>query len=168
MKAQFFTQEERYQGFKAIILEDSRRRDCYIKEISLLPSVLLANKALSNNAFEAILIRDGNVTEGTVSNVFIVKNNEIFTPALSPYILGGITRQVVLKVAKSINIPCHEGPISKQMLHDADEVWITASSREICPIVQLGEERVGTGKMGPVAKRIIEAYEGYKMASRGS
>jgi D-alanine transaminase len=166
MKGQFFTKEERYQGFKAITLEDSRRRDCYIKEISLLPSVLLANKAISSGALEAILIRDDHVTEGAVSNVFIIKNNEIFTPALSSYILGGITRQVTLKIARDINIPCHEQPISEQMLRDADEVWITASSREICPIVQLDENPVGTGKMGPVAKKVIEAYEDYKLTVR--
>ena len=166
MKAQFFDQEERYQGFKAITLDDSRRRDCYIKEISLLPSVLLANKAISSGALEAILIREGSVTEGAVSNVFIVKNNEIFTPALSPYILGGITRQVVLKVAKNVNIPCHEEPISKQMLRDADEIWITASSREICPIVQLDEKPVGAGKTGPIVKKVIEAYEDYKLTAR--
>lgn len=166
MKGQFFTEEERYKGFKAITLEDSRRRDCYIKEISLLPSVLLANKAISCGALEAILIRDGHVTEGAVSNVFIVRNNEIFTPALSNYILGGITRQVTLKVARDINIPCHEQLIAEKMLRDADEVWITASSREICPIVQLDEKLVGTGKMGPVAKKVIEAYEDYKLTVR--
>ncbi|MBY0461822.1 MAG: aminotransferase class IV, partial [Alphaproteobacteria bacterium] len=140
--------------------------DCYIKETSLLPSVLLANKAISCNALEAILIKDGNVTEGSVSNVFIVKNNEIFTPALGPNILGGITRAVTLTVARSLNIPCHEQAIPEKMLRDADEVWITASSREICPIIQLDEKPVGDGKMGPVAKKVIEAYEDYKVASR--
>lgn len=163
MKGQFFTKEERYKGFKAITGEDSRRRDCYIKGTSLLPNVLLANQALAKDALEMILIRDGNVTEGAVSNVFIVKNNEIFTPALSTYILGGITRAVVLKVAKSINILCHEQAVSLQMLKEADEIWITASSREICPIVELDENLVGDGKMGPIARRVIEAYEDYKL-----
>ncbi|MBY0281036.1 MAG: aminotransferase class IV [Alphaproteobacteria bacterium] len=164
MQGQFFTKEERFKGFKAITLEDSRRRDCYIKETSLLPSVLLANKAFVQDALEAILIRNGTVTEGAVSNVFIVKNNEIYTPALSPYILSGITRAVTLKVARSIDIACHEKTIPMQMLKDADEIWVTASSREICPIVELNEKPVADGKVGPIAKKVIEAYEEYKLA----
>ncbi len=150
------------KGYSAITSDDSRRRDCYIKAVNLLPNVLHLQKAKSMGAVEAILIRDNEVLECTSSNVFIVKNNQLMTPPLSPHILSGITRQFILTLAKENNIPYSENKITADMLKNADEVWVTGSVKEICPIVTLDEKPVGDGKVGPVWKRMVALYEAKK------
>jgi D-alanine transaminase len=156
------------QGFAAITLEDSRRRDCYIKAIGLLPNVLLYHQARKAEAIEAILIRDGEVLEGTSSNVFIVKDHEILTPPLSPKILGGVTRDLIVTIARKHHIPCRETTISPSLLETADEIWITSSSKEIYPIIKLNQKPVGSGKIGPLWYKMIEHYENYKRLEKQS
>ncbi len=154
------------QGFSAITLDDSRRRDCHIKAITLLPNILLYEEAKKAGAIDAILIRNGEAMEGTSSNLFIVKNNELYTPPLSAYILEGITRNLIVKLAKEHHIACHETMIQEEMLASADEIWLTGSSKEICPITQLNGKSVGNGKVGPVWSQMMDYYEAHKKAAR--
>ncbi len=154
--------EQLQQGFKAITLTDTRRLECYIKSTALLANVLLFEQAQKAGAVEAILIRDGYVTEGTSSNLFIVSNSEIFTPQLTPMILGGVTRDLLLQLAKKDQIPTHETAISESMLLSADEIWVTGSSKEIVPITQLNDNQVGNGQAGPLWQRIQALYHDYK------
>jgi len=156
--------KELNKGFSAITLDDSRRRDCSVKAITLLPNILLYEEARKVGAAEAILIRNGEAVEGTSSNLFVVMNNVLLTPPLSSNILAGITRQLILKLAKEKNIPCRETTITKDMLHDASEIWLTGSSKEIFPITKLDDKPVGEGKVGPIWERMMDYYEAYKTA----
>lgn len=154
--------EELAQGFKAITRDDSRRRDCFIKATSLLPNILLYDDAKREGALEAILIRDGKVLEGTSSNVFIVHDNKIMTPCADQSILSGVTRSLILQLANANNIPHVETIIPAELLFNADEIWVTGSSKEICPITQLNDKRVGNGKAGPMWHRIMDIYQNHK------
>jgi len=150
--------QELCHGKTVITAPDIRWSDCYIKSISLLPNVLLSQQAKSAGCEEAILIRDGYALEGASSNLFMVKNNTLITPPLSPYILGGITRDIVIELARKNEILCEEQQIPESELINADEIWITSSTREIYPIVKLNNKPVGNGKVGPVWEKMIKLY----------
>lgn len=160
------SRDELNQGFSAITLDDSRRRDCCIKAITLLPNILLYEEARRAGAAEAILIRNGEALEGTSSNLFIVYDQELITPPLSPNILGGVTRELVISLAKQHNIPFEEKNITEAMLSDANEIWMTGSSKEIFPIVKLNDKPVGKGKVGPLWNQMMDLYESHKQSVR--
>lgn len=150
--------EELCQGKSAITAQDSRWENCHIKSISLLPNTLFSQQANNANAEEAILIRAGYAVEGASSNLFIVKDNVIITPPLSSYILGGVTRNIILELAKQNHIPYQEQSISAAELENADEIWITSSTREIYPINKLDNNPVGNGEIGPFWKKMFKLY----------
>ncbi len=150
--------EELSDGKKAITAKDTRWEHCHIKSIALLPNILFSQLAKEADAVETILLKDGYVLEGASSNVFIVKDNTIITPELAPCILAGITRNIVLELAAKSNIICKQQPITEQELKNADEIWITSSTREIYPISQLDDQQVGAGKAGEVWQKMIKLY----------
>jgi D-alanine transaminase len=145
-------------GKSAVTAEDIRWKYCHIKSISLLPTLLLFQKAVAAHADETILIRDGYALEGTSSNVFIVKNGVIYTPPLSEENLSGITRDMVLKLAKNNEIPLEEKQITSSELFTADEVWISSSTRGIYPIIKLDGKPVADGGIGPIWQKMIKLY----------
>ena len=149
-------------GVAAITLDDIRWAWCNIKATTLLPNVLLRQQASERGAAEAILIRDGNVIEASSSNIFIVSNGVIVTPPKSPIMLPGITRDLVLELAEQHGIAYREGNITEDELHDADEVWITSSTREIVPVTRLDDKQVGNGLPGQVWKTMLTHYRQYK------
>ena len=149
-------------GIAAISTTDSRWQNCYIKTIALLPNILLKQEALDREAMEAILIRDGMVTEGTASNVFIVQQGVIKTPPKSAQLLPGITRDLVVELAHANSQACEEIDISEAELNAADEVWITSSMKEILPVTQLNDKAVGNGKPGPVWAKMLAIFQDYK------
>lgn len=153
-------------GVKAISLEDSRWKLCDTKAITLLANVLLRQTAVDNGCTEAILFKDGYLTEGAASNVFAVINGVLMTPPKSPAILPGITRDVILEIARDKNIPNSEQAISKADLTKASEVWITSSTREIIPVCELDGEILGTGKPGPVWNTFYKLFQDYKRSLR--
>jgi D-alanine transaminase len=150
------------QGVRAITLTDTRWQNCYIKATTLLPNILAYEVAKQSNADEAILIRDDYVTEASSSNVFIVKDNVILTPPLSANILGGITRDLVIELAKANNLNLTEKNISRNELQHADEIWLTSSSKDVWPVVMLDKKTVGHGKAGPVWFTMHELFQNYK------
>ena len=150
------------EGLSAITLEDRRRHDCYIKAINLLPNILAYHQAQTAHSAEAILIRDGEALEGTSSNLFIVKDNTIQTPPISPKILAGVTRELILQLARENNIAHKEAAITEKMLWDADEIWLTGSLKEIYPIVTLNDKPIGNGKVGPLWHTVKALYEKFK------
>lgn len=154
--------EEIQKGFAAITTDDTRRRDCHVKSINLLPNVLDLQKAKKAGALEAILIRNGEVLECTSSNIFIVKDGKILTPPLSPYILSGTTRNKIIALAKAHDIPCEETKVMETDLENADEIWVTGCVKEICPIVTLNGKSVGVGKVGPLWHKMIDWYHASK------
>ena len=105
-------------------------------------------QAYEQGCYEAILYRDGYVTEGTSSNVFMVKNGSVYTTPLTKQILPGITRMAVLELASSLAIPAEERHVSVEELKEADEVFVTSSIAEIVPIVKVDEAQIGTGRPG--------------------
>lgn len=155
-------------GFSAITLEDTRRRDCSMKAINLLPNILLHDQAHRAGAAEAILLRDGNAVEGTSSNLFIVLDGKIITPPLNSFILGGVTRELVLQLAEQNRLPFSEENITESMLHSAHEIWVTGSSKEIYPIVKLNGKPVGDGMVGPIWHQMMDYYEQHKQSYKSA
>ena len=154
------------QGVKAIMLDDIRWSLCNIKAITLLPNVLLRQQAIDADTAEAILINDGMAIEGAASNLFIVKNGLLITPPNSNALLPGITRDLVLELAAGNAIPYRETGIPVAELMHAEEIWLTSSTREISPVIQLNNEPVGNGKPGPLWQKMIVLYRAFTDAVR--
>lgn len=154
------TYEQLAQGFKAITCPDIRWQRCDIKSLNLLANVLLYNQAVEQHAEDAILVNNKNeITEGTTSNVFVVKKNTLFTPPKTHNILGGITRDFVLELAYKNKIEVKEEIITKKQLFAADEVWLTSSGKEVKPVISIDEIAIGHGKAGPLWQRMIQIYK---------
>lgn len=149
-------------GAKAITLNDLRWQRCDIKSIALLPNILLRQQAVSAGAMEAILIKDGNAVEGAASNLFIVKNNIVITPPSTQHILGGITRDVMIELCQDNGITILEQDISEAELHQADEVWVTSSTKEVVSIVELDGNPVANGEPGVVWQRVAALYSSFR------
>ncbi|BAV32526.1 cytochrome C550 [Sulfuricaulis limicola] len=152
------------QGVAAVTTADIRWQRCDIKAIALLANALLRQQAIDQGAAEAILVRDGVVTEGAASNIFIVKNGRLVTAPKGPFILPGITRDLVVEIAHAKGIPCDELPVKIEMLSSADEVWLTSSTKEILPITRIDGKPVGDGKPGPMHAKMFALYKEYKQA----
>ncbi len=151
-------------GIKAITHEDIRWQYCDIKAITLLPSVLLRHKAKEQGAKEAILVRDGYVTEGAASNVFIIKGDTVYTPPKNRHVLPGITRDLVVEILSKNSINIVEKTIELEELLKADEVWITSSTWEIVPVIELDNKPVGKGTTGTMWEKANCFYQEYKKA----
>ena len=156
----------RKNGVAAISLDDIRWRYCRIKTTALLPNVLLRQQALEADASEAILVRDGEVTEGAASNMFIVKDGTIKTPPKGDLLLPGITRDLVVELAHRHGIPCEETSISEDELKTADEVWLTSSTKEILSVTMLDGKAVGNGKPGSMWTTMYQHYQEHKAELR--
>ncbi len=149
-------------GVKAITCNDTRWQNCDIKSIALLANILLRNQAVETGATEAILLRDGYVMEGAASNVFVIVDNIAITPPKSQFILPGITRDLILEAMNAAKLPCKEADIPVAQLEAATEIWITSSTKEIVPIIELDGRTIGTGKPGRVWSQVCEIYQDYK------
>jgi len=153
-------------GVAAITLDDIRWHACHIKATALLANTLLRQQADDEGAAEAILIRNGYATEGAASNLFIVQAGILKTPPVSPLLLPGITRDLVLELAQLNGIAIEQCDVSEQDLRTADEIWLTSSTREIMPVVQLNGEPVANGRAGPIWSKMIDIYQAYKARLR--
>ncbi len=151
-------------GVAAITLDDIRWEYCHLKTTSLLPNVLLRQQALDQNAAEAILIRRGEVSEGAASNLFIVREDVLLTPPKGPRLLPGITRDLIIELADRHGIACREATLTPSDLDQAQEIWLTSSTREILPVTRLDGRAIGGGKPGPLWTRMITLYQDYKRA----
>lgn len=150
------------EGVRAVTLNDIRWQSCHIKAITLLPNVLLRQEAIDSGAVEAILIKDGHATEGAASNLFIVRNGVLITPPKGPYLLPGITRDLILELAARHAVPCREAGIRTEDLANADEIWLTSSTKEILPVTTLDGKPVADGRPGALYRRMSELYRAYK------
>ncbi len=150
------------RGVSAVTAVDNRWLRCDIKAISLLPNVLLRQQAVDAGAVEAILLRDGMLTEGAASNVFVVRNGILLAPPKSHLMLPGITYDVVLELAATI--PHEVRPLTETELRGAHEIWLTSSTREITPVTRLDGQPVGAGEPGPLFRRMHGLYQEFKAA----
>jgi D-alanine transaminase len=147
----------RKNGAKAITVADIRWGRCDIKTVQLLPNVLAKQQALQSGADDAIFISlKGQVREGTSSNVFIAKDGELFTHPLTPAILPGVTRRLLLEICEREKIKVHESHFAKQQLFAADEVFLTGTVTEVLPVTQIDGQRIGQGSPGPLAGRLYK------------
>lgn len=154
------------EGMRVITLGDLRWQRCDIKSVALLANVMARQAAREADCHEALFVRDGFVTEGSSSNVFLVRDNALHTPPESQWILGGITRSIALEIAAEASIPCHETMLTREDLHHADEVWLTTSVRGIVPVLSIDARSVGDGSPnglpGPLWRRMAGLYERYR------
>ncbi len=149
-------------GASVITLDDIRWKLCSLKTVSLLPNVLMRQQAASEGFDEAILIRNGYATECTTANIFIVEKGALITPSKSDDLLPGITRDLVLELAGKNSINCREEPIVEKRLWQADEIWLSSSTREVIAVTRLNQQLVGDGRPGELFKRMAEYYRQYK------
>ena len=149
-------------GIAAITLDDLRWQRCDIKATTLLANVLARQIAKERGALEAILIRDGLALEGAASNLFVFAAGRLVTPPKSPLLLPGITRDLVIELAQANHVPLSEADVPLAALATADEIWLTSSTREVMPVTRLDGKPVGTGRPGPVWRRMNDLYQSYK------
>ena len=148
------------EAVKAITLPDERWARVDIKTLNLIPNILAQTKAEKKGAYTAILVRDGIVTEGATSNVFVMKDGVCYTHPANHHILKGITRQlVVTRVAPTAGITIIEREFDEAFLKDADEIFFTDTIGGIIPITTLNREPVGDGKPGKAAKVLAEQLQ---------
>ncbi len=153
-------------GVAVITAADIRWQRCEIKSVSLLGAVMLRQQAQRAGAIEAILLRDGLVTEGAATNVFLVIDGVVITPPKGQLILPGITRDLVLEIAQENGMAVEERQVREAELASASEIWITSSTNEIKPVGTINGATIGDGRSGPVFKRIYGLYQDYKQAVR--
>ena len=156
----------REAGVGAITVPDIRWAKCDLKAVSLLANVLLRQQAVEAGCAEAIMLRDGCLTEGAASNIFAVKNGVILTPPQDGRILPGITYDVVLELAARHGAALEVRPVAEAELRTADELWMTSSTKEVLAIVRLDGSSVGTGEFagrpGPVTRRMHDWYRTFR------
>jgi len=156
------TREQKAAGVCAVTAVDNRWLRCNIKAISLLANILLRQQAIDVECAETVMLRDGFLTEGAASNIFVVKDGVLMTPPPSSLMLTGVTYDVVLELAAAHGIPHEIRPISEAEVRAADELWMTSSTKEIMAIVKLDGTPVGTGVPGPLAQRMDGLYQTFK------
>jgi D-alanine transaminase len=154
-------------GVECVTAQDTRWARCDIKSVSLLANILLRQLAVDAHAAETILLRDGELMEASASAVHVVLGGVIVSPPNSRKILPGTTRTAMEEVATIAGVPYKSASVSEQQLRTADEIWISASTREVQPVTKLDGKPVGTGKPGPVWRRIHEQWQHYKRELTG-
>lgn len=149
----------RQAGVQAILLEDIRWGRCDIKSVNLLANVLARQRAKEAGVFEAILVRDGLVTEGSVSNVMVVRNGVVETAPEGHRILSGVTRAMVLELARKEGLPVVETFVGREDLLAASEVFLTGTTVEVLPVVRIDGQPIGAGVPGPLSQRLSRRWE---------
>lgn len=150
-------------GVACITATDNRWLRCDIKAISLLPNVLLRQQSVDAGCNETLLLRDDAwLTEGSASNVFLVRDGVLLAPPKSHLMLPGITYDVMLELAAGDAIPYQVRPIAKTELFAADEVMITSSTKEVLAVTRIDGRSIGTGVPGPLFKRLHALYQNFK------
>ncbi len=155
-------------GAACVTAQDTRWAHCDIKSVSLLANILLRQLAVDAHAAETILLKDGELLEASAASVHVVIDGTVISPPNSHKILPGTTRSAMEEVATSAGIPYKTASVSEQQLRAADEIWIAAATREIQSVTTLDGKPVGTGKPGPVWKRIHERWQRYKRELAGT
>lgn len=151
--------EKHYEdGVQVITYPDIRWSRCDIKSIALLPNVLANQKAKESGAYEAVLVRDGVLLEGSQSNLFAVKDGTLITFPACNYILAGITRAQIIELAHQLRIPTREAPIYLRDLDSVDELFLTGTTTEVMPVVNVDGRVVAGGEPGPITRRLLEVY----------
>lgn len=147
------------QGVEAITIDDLRWGRCDIKSVNLLGNVLARQQAKEAGVFEALFIRNGDVLEGSVSNLFVVHNGELVTAPEGRYILSGVTRALVLSLARDAGITVHERAPSRDILYSASEVFLSGTTIEILPVTRIDGRMIGSGMSGPTTLSLADLFK---------
>ena len=147
-----------FKGVATITHEDMRWKRRDIKTVNLLPNIIAANKAKKMKAYEAILLQNGKVTEGTSSNIWIIKKNNLITHPANTDILKGVTRTSILNIIKKTSLKLVEKSFSLRQLLEADEVFLTSSGSFITPILKIDKKKINNGKIGNITLKLAEMY----------
>jgi D-alanine transaminase len=151
-------------GLRVITVPDVRWARCDIKSVALLPNCLAQQRARDAGAQEAIFIRDGVAIEGASSNFFGVFEGVVHTAPASNYILPGVTRSVVLELCREHGLEACEGPVYESELSRAEELFLAGTTIEVMPVVSVDGRPVGSGRPGPVARRLLELFRARTLA----
>ncbi|MDP9132230.1 MAG: D-amino-acid transaminase [Nitrospirota bacterium] len=151
----------RNAGVQAITIDDIRWGRCDIKSVNLLANVLARQQAKEAGVFEAILIREGMVTEGSVSNVMMVRNSVIQTAPEGHRILSGVTRAIVLELARKEGLAVAEAFVSRNELFTASEVFLTGTTVDVLPVVRVDGEMIGDGAPGVVSRLLSARWNAF-------
>lgn len=154
--------EQRERGVAALTTADFRWLRCDLKSLNLLANCLLRQQAIDAGCVEAILLRDGFLTEGSASNVFLVKDGVMVAPPKSHLMLSGITYDVVLELAQAHGLRHTVREVLAAELRDADEIWLTSSTKEVLPVTTLDGRPVADGRPGSVYHRMYAWYQDFK------
>lgn len=149
-------------GVHAVTALDYRWLKCDVKSTSLLGNCLLRQAAADAGAVEVVMFRDGFLTEGSSSNVFVVKNGVVLATPKNNLVLPGITYDVVVELAKAHGLPLEVRPIAEAEVRGAEEIWVTSSTKEVLAVATLDERSVGSGRPGPVFRRMHALYQDFK------
>ncbi len=146
------------EGVSVITRKDFRWSRCDIKMTSLLGNVMANQDAMEHRCYETVFVREGRVTEASHCNVFFVKEGIVYTHPADHFILDGITRQVVLELCDKLGIEVRQEGIPESDIQDMDEAFLTGTSTQIMPIREVDGAAIGQGRMGPVTRRLQEAF----------
>lgn len=160
--------EQLANGLACITAADTRWARCDIKSVALLANVLLRQESIDAGAAETILLRDDELTEASASAVHVVLGREVLTPPNSRRILPGTTRSVVEEMATRAGLPWRSAPVSATQLRDANEIWISAATREVQAVTRLDGRPVGEGRPGPHWRAVYEQLQRYKRELAGT
>lgn len=152
------------QGARIVLHPDQRWARCDLKSTALLPNVLANQAAQENGAYEAVLVREGFVLEGSHSSLLGVFDDTVVTHPLTNRILPSITRRVVLDLCRNLGIPVDESPIPEANLPDADELILAGTTTGVMPVVQVDDWTVGDGTPGPITRELQEAFRALEPA----
>jgi D-alanine transaminase len=155
------SREQIENGVPAITATDFRWLKCDVKSISLLGNCLLRQAAMDAGAVEAVLFRDGYLTEASASNVFVVRNGSVLAPPKNHLVLPGITYDVVLELLEANGMAHEVREVPEQEAKTADEIWVTSSTKEVLAVTTLDGKSVGSGRPGTVFKRIHQLYQDF-------
>lgn len=151
-------QKKLEEGVKVILAPDVRWARCDIKSVALLPNVLANQQATAEGAEEAVLVREGVITEGTHTNVCAVFDGRLVTHPKTNLILAGITRGVILELCGGLGIPYDERAIGEEELKKADELMILGTTTEVMPVVAVDDWTVNRGKPGPITRKLQQSF----------
>lgn len=154
--------EQVEQGVAAVSAADFRWLRCHVKATSLLANCLLRQMACDAGCAETVMFRDGILTEGAASNIFVVKNGTLLAPQKNHLMLTGITYDVVLELAERHGLPREVRDICDAEVRAADELWLTSSTKEVLAIVELDGRPIGAGRPGPVFRQMYGWYQDFK------
>ncbi len=146
-------------GIAAVTVPDIRWHRCDIKTLNLLPNTMAKQQSLDAGAQEAVMHRSGTVTECSASNFFIVKDGMLVTHPADNWILHGITRAVILRLAKDHSLPAEERTFTLEEMLAADEAFIAGTTVEITPVIRIDGRPVGGGEPGPLTRKLQELFE---------